>query len=193
MTDELTTTQDCAARWGVSDGYARQVLASLDHVDRDPDTGAKRYKRAAADAARSSQPGRGRRLDLRSPAVVSHEAFLRLAADESIPAQHRALWALMQSGMRVGDALSLDVRDVDLDEGQAHVELPVKGRKPQTVPLSDRAAELAREVMAERSEGPLLMDKQGRPVSRYSAIKFAKVAAGLPVHAFKTPPHTLES
>ncbi|MFD9187912.1 tyrosine-type recombinase/integrase [Streptomyces phaeochromogenes] len=184
MSVELTTARDCAARWGVSYDTARRVLAPLKHVDRDPETGAMRYDRVAADTARTDQPGRGRRLDLRVRSVRGEDAR-RLTEDESIPAAHRALWALMQSGMRVGDALSLDVRDVDLEGEEAIVEIPVRGPGPETVPLSDCAAELARQVVAGRSEGPLLVDEEGRPVSRYSAGKFAQAVAGVSIHAFR--------
>lgn len=192
MADELTTAQDCAARWEVSESYARRVLAPVDPVDRDPATGAMRYRLADAEAARTRQPGRGRRLDL-ATAPMSRDDARRLTENESLPATHRALWALMQSGLRVGDALSLDVRDVGLGEKTAVVEVPVKEAEPQTFPLSDRAVELVRQAVDGRSSGPLLVDERGRPVSRYNASKFAQAVAGVPIHAFKARPHTMES
>ncbi|GGW95391.1 tyrosine-type recombinase/integrase [Streptomyces noursei] len=192
MADELTTAQDCAARWQVSESYARRVLAPVDPVDRDPATGAMRYRLDDAEAAHTRQPGRGRRLDLATDPMNRDDAR-RLTEDESLPATHRALWALMQSGMRVGDALSLDVRDVDLNEKTAIVEVPVKEAEPKTFPLSDRALKLVRQAAGGRSAGPLLVDDRGRPVSRYSANKFAQAAAGVSIHAFKPRPHTMES
>ncbi|RLU86285.1 hypothetical protein CTZ27_25255 [Streptomyces griseocarneus] len=188
MTDELITAQDCAARWNVSESYARRLLAPVAPVDRDPATGAMRYRLADADAARTCRPGRGRRLDLATTPIRREDAQ-RLTADESIPATYRALWVLMQSGIRVSDALSLDVRDVDFDEGKVVVEVPVKGSEPQTVPLSDRALSIVSEVMDGRSEGPLLLNERGKPVSRYAASQFARAVAGVSIHAFKPRPH----
>ncbi|MFI1201590.1 tyrosine-type recombinase/integrase [Streptomyces sp. NPDC020883] len=190
MADELTTVQDCAARWQVSESYARRILAPVDPVDRDPVTGAMRYRLDEAEAARTRQPGRGRRLDL-ATAPMSRDDARRLTEDESLPATHRALWALMQSGMRVSDALSLDVRDVHPGEKTAVVEASAK--EPKTFPLSDSALKLLRQAAGGRSAGPLLADERGRPVSRYSAAKFAQAAAGVSIHAFKSRPHTMES
>ncbi|MEU6460365.1 tyrosine-type recombinase/integrase [Streptomyces sp. NPDC046976] len=189
MSHELTTARECAALWGVSYDTARRILAPVEHVDRDPETGAMRYDRADAEAARASQPGRGRRVDLHGP-FMSGEDAQRLTADESIPAVHRALWALVQSGMGVSEALRLDLRDVDLQAGEVVVKSTRK--RPRTVPLSEHAAELARQAMADRSEGPLFVNEEGRPVTRYSAGKFAQAVAGAPIHAFKTRPHVME-
>lgn len=186
---DLTTARDCADRWGTSESYARRVLATVDHVDRDPDTGAKRYDRAEADAARGSLPGRGRRFDLHSPKVMSREDVERLTADDSIPPAHRALWALMQEGVRVGDALSLDVRDVNIEDGAVQVDVPAKGPGPKRYPLSDEAAALAREAIADRTEGPLLANEDGRALTRYNVSRFAQAVAGVAsIHAFRPPP-----
>ncbi|MFB6525272.1 hypothetical protein [Streptomyces sp. NPDC056399] len=193
MADELITAHDCAARWNISESYARRLLAPIGHVDRDPVTGAMRYRLTDADAAHANRPGRGRRLDL-EPAILSREDAQKLISDESLPTTHRALWAMMRSGVRLRDALSLDVRDVLPDESVAVVETPVKGRTGRIpVPLNADALELARRVIADRAEGPLLESKKGRPLSRYMASRFAEATAGVPVHAFMPAPHVYDS
>ncbi|QKW06949.1 site-specific integrase [Streptomyces sp. NA04227] len=124
---ELTTVRECAQRWGLSAAAARRVLAPVDAIDRDPDTGAMRYDRAAAEAARQCMPGKGHRTDL-PQLEVSPEEYRRLIADESIPAAHRALWALMwESELRLAEALSLDVRDID-PEGKTATAEDIRGR-----------------------------------------------------------------
>jgi integrase len=186
------TARQAAERWGVSESMARRILSDVPAAGgRDIDTGAKLYSTADADAAFHARPGRGTRNDLAAPTVAA-EDYQRLVTDDSIPAAHRALWALMHSGMRVGDALGLDVRDIDLDEKTVHVEAPVKDPEPRRIPLSEDAASLVRQLLAERADGPLFVSETGRPVSRYSASKFARAAAGMSIHAFKPRPHSMD-
>ncbi|MFJ9031435.1 tyrosine-type recombinase/integrase [Streptomyces sp. NPDC102274] len=135
---DLTTARECAERWGLNPATVRRVLAPLDPVDRDPVTDAMRYDRAAADAARDERPGRGYRADLAAE-IVAPEDFLRLTNDDTIPAEHRALWALLwEGGLRTGDAIALDVRDVDLDEHKVSVDYPKSERDERTIPLRDQ-------------------------------------------------------
>ncbi|MEU8540927.1 hypothetical protein AB0C52_13220 [Streptomyces sp. NPDC048717] len=192
MSDALITAQSCADRWNVSESYARRLLAPVAPVDRDPETGAMRYRLADAEAAHDDRPGRGRRVDL-APAELSPEDVQRLTTDESLPAAHRALWALMRSGMRLGDALSLDVRDVLPGEGVAVIEVPARESGPRAVPLKADALDIVQQVIDGRPSGPLLVGKGGKPLSRYLASRFARAAAGVPVHAFKGRPHTFDS
>lgn len=181
----LTTARECADRWGVSESMARRILAPLDSVDRDPGSGAMRYDQAEADAARAAQPGRGSRLDLSAEAVTP-EHFQRLTADESIPAAHRALWALLwEGGIRLNDALSLDVRDVDLDRHQVGVDYPKRDSDERTVPLSDHTAALAHAAMGDRPEGPFLADGRGAALGRQAVARFARQAAKANIHAFR--------
>ncbi|MCA1217397.1 tyrosine-type recombinase/integrase [Streptomyces sp. 8L] len=174
---DLTTARECAERWGLNPATARRVLAQVDAVDRDPSTGAMRYDRAAADAARAKRPGRGHRADLAAE-VVEPEEFVRLTNDDAIPAQHRALWALLwEGGLRVGDALALDVRDVDLDEHKVNVDYPKTNRDERVIPLSDQSADLARAAIGDRTDGPLFVNQRGMALSRESAATFARQAA----------------
>ncbi|MGW1123899.1 site-specific integrase [Streptomyces sp. NPDC002526] len=182
---DLTTARECAERWGLSPAAVRRVLAPLAPVDRDPVSGAMRYERAAADAARAERPGRGHRADLAAE-IVAPADFLRLTNDETIPAEHRALWALLwEGGVRVQDALSLDVRDVDLDEHKVTVDYPRRDRDERMIPLSDQSADLARAAMGDRIDGPLLVNQhRGTALSREAAARFARSAAPS-LHAFR--------
>ncbi|MFJ2819337.1 tyrosine-type recombinase/integrase [Streptomyces sp. NPDC087294] len=185
---DLTTARECAERWGLNRATVRRVLAPLDPVDRDPVTGAMRYDRATADAARDEQPGRGHRADLTAE-VVEPEEFLRLTNDDAIPAEHRALWALLwEGGVRVGDALSLDVRDVDLDKHKVNVDYPKSDRDERVIPLSEQSADLTRAVIGDRTDGPLFVSQRGTALSRESAARFARLVAPS-VHAFRSGGH----
>ncbi|MFF3153264.1 tyrosine-type recombinase/integrase [Streptomyces sp. NPDC057910] len=146
-----------------------------------------RYEEAEADAARADKPGQGHRADLAAETlpVLRTEDFLRLAEDETVPVAHRALWALMwEGGLRLGDALSLDVRDVDPERHTVDVESPKKESDERTIPLSDQTAALARAAMGDRDEGPLLTNERGVALSREAAARFARLAAP-GVHAFR--------
>ncbi|MEV3853016.1 site-specific integrase [Streptomyces sp. NPDC050095] len=185
---DLTTARECAERWGLNPASVRRVLAPLDPIDRDPVTGAMRYDRAAADAARDERPGRGYRADLAAE-TLAPEDFLRLTSDETIPAEHRALWALLwEGGLRIGDALALDVRDVDPDEHKVNVDYPKSDKDERTIPLSDQTAALARAAMGDRTEGPLFVNRKGAALSRESAARFANLAAP-GIHAFRVGGH----
>ncbi|MEV5619360.1 tyrosine-type recombinase/integrase [Streptomyces bacillaris] len=185
------TARQAAAHWGISDSLARRILAPLNPVGRDLETGAKLYDQAAADDAYNSRPGRGSRNDLKAD-VMPDEQVDRLLSDGSIPAEHRALWSLLRDGhARIGDALSMDVRDVDLDEGVAHVSHPKLETDPRRIPISDRTARLAREAAAGRGAGPLIAGDGGRPVSREAAARFARIAANASIHSFRPRPHTV--
>ncbi|MEV0442978.1 tyrosine-type recombinase/integrase [Streptomyces spectabilis] len=185
----LTTARDCADRWGVSYDTARRILASIRHVDRDPTTGAMRYDRAEADAARQRQPGRGHRSDLATPAMPAEDAQ-RLMSDESIPAAHRAAWRLMwESELRVGDVLSLDVRDVDLDKREVTRSHPKIEGEALIIPISDEAADGLRAVVGRRKEGPLLTNERGRAMSREHFARITREAGASSVHAFRRARH----
>ncbi|WP_370419034.1 hypothetical protein AB8O64_11305 [Streptomyces sp. QH1-20] len=124
-------------------------------------------------------------------------------ADELMSAQDcAALWNVSKSYARrvltavdrdpATGAISLDVRDADLGKGKAVVAVPVKESEPQAFPLSDRVFNIVREAMDGRSEGPLLVNERGKPVSRYTASQFAQAVAEVSRHAFTQRPHVLE-
>lgn len=117
---------------------------------------------------------------------MSTEVFRRLIANGQVPVEHRALWAMLWDGeLRLGDALSVDVRDVDLAAGTVRVEGPRKEPGPLVAPLSAEAAGLVREVIGDREEGPLLVNASGRRVARETASRWAR-SAGHGVDAFRT-------
>ncbi|MEU5426931.1 tyrosine-type recombinase/integrase [Streptomyces olivoreticuli] len=185
----LTTARECAARWGIHEATARRILAPLTQVDRDPTTGAMRYDQEEADAARADQPGRGYRADLSAEAIEAGQ-LQQLLDDTTIPAAHRALWALLwEGGVRVGDALSLDVRDVDLGDHRVTLDYPKLKSDERAVPISERAADLLHAAKADRADGPLFVDDESRPIGRERAARFAHVAAGAGIHAFRLGGH----
>ncbi|MGW4300394.1 tyrosine-type recombinase/integrase [Streptomyces sp. NPDC004646] len=128
-------------------------------------------------------------------ATITEERLTELLADQSIPAAHRALWALLwDNEIRLHEALSLDVRDFALDARTATVDYRVKPGD-RVVPVSERAAELLRQAFAEKKDGPAI-HLFGRPISqRGIALKGRSV--GYSIHAFRAGgrarPHILDA
>lgn len=122
------------------------------------------------------------------PEVLSAAQVDALLSNELVPVAHRALWALMfgsgVEAVRLADALSLDVRDVDLDAGTVSPQVPVKPER-ELVPVGERTVALLREVMAGRDAGPLIVDHAGRPVSREAAVRMSRAVAGVSVQSFR--------
>ncbi|MFI6854445.1 tyrosine-type recombinase/integrase [Streptomyces sp. NPDC050416] len=117
--------------------------------------------------------------------AINEEDYRHLIADESIPLLHRALWALLREGeLRLGDLLSLDVRDVDLAARTAPVDFPKREREPRTVPFSEQAAGMLRELIGDRDAGPLFVSPAGSPLSKDDAVSVAQ-RAGVSIHGFR--------
>lgn len=188
---EHVTARQCAARWGISAPRARHILAPLDSVGRDTETGAKLYRQDEAEDAHANRPGRGTRTD-RTTTVMPDEQFEQLITDNSIPAAHRALWSLLRDGhARITDALALTVGDVDLDQGAARLAQPKLVRDPRAIPVSERSVELLRQAKGDRDMGLLITGTHGRPLSRESATRVARQAGAASIHAFRPAPHNL--
>ncbi|MGW7248835.1 tyrosine-type recombinase/integrase [Streptomyces decoyicus] len=110
-----------------------------------------------------------------------------LLADETIPVAHRALWALLWEGeVRLVDALSLDVRDLDLDARTVRVDYAKRSALGAVAaPIGDRAAALLRRAADGHAEGPAL-HTDGRPISRGTAARRARSAGAGSIHAFRS-------
>jgi integrase/recombinase XerD len=128
---------------------------------------------------------------------------------EPVGLRDRALLELLYaSGLRVGEALRLDLQDLSFDGG--FVRVIGKGDRERLVPVGDvalaairayvdgprgacleRARARTREVRAARRGDPLFVSTRGRRLSRmdaWRAIQRAAMVAGLSEHV---TPHTL--
>lgn len=101
---------------------------------------------------------------------------------------------LYATGLRLGEALALETRDIDKKRGVLHVR-KAKGRKERLVMLSARLYAVLRSYWAqERPPAPYLFStaKTGRPISRDAvrkAMRKAASAAGLETR--RITPHLL--
>lgn len=129
------------------------------------------------------------------PHIYTVEEFRRLLkAAQSLPARpgslrpkavHTALLILYGTGLRIGEALRLRLRDVDLDT-RTLVIRDTKFFKSRLVPISGSLSEAIREYLGERlkatasPEAFLFLNHRG---NRYSTDKFAEIFHGLLVTA----------
>ncbi|OHE76690.1 MAG: recombinase XerD, partial [Treponema sp. RIFOXYC1_FULL_61_9] len=143
------------------------------------------------------RPRAGRRL----PAVLSRGKVDELLASVDVSGplgiRDRALFELVYSaGLRVSEAVGLDLSDVDFAEGLACVR--GKGNKERLVPFGDEAASWLRRYLSESRmilvragrSGALFVNSRGARLSRkgiwknYSAVA-ASVGAGTKLHTLR--------
>jgi integrase len=118
--------------------------------------------------------------------VMSEARFASLLANARVPVEHKALWSLLwDAEMRLTDALSADVRDLDRRESTVVSENGKSGGSArQRVPLSDRTMRLLDRVIRDRAHGPLFVNVAGDPLSREAVQRWAR-SVGHSVHAFR--------
>jgi site-specific recombinase XerC len=106
------------------------------------------------------------RVGPRAPRGLSgdEQARLRRSFDEAATWADRrdvALFTLLlDSGIRIGSALGLEVGDLDLASGEAHLRT-LKGGGCQVTFLTARAIEMLRTLLAGRTWGPVFTGKDG--------------------------------
>ena len=72
---------------------------------------------------------------------------------------------LLGAGLRIGSALALEVRDIDLERGEAHLR-KAKGDRPSVVLLSQAIRDHLRLYLAERAEGQVFQGITPRHANR---------------------------
>ncbi len=96
---------------------------------------------------------------------------------------------LYATGMRVGELIKLNVKDVDLETGS--IKVMGKGKKPRTVLFGESAKRALRAHLSEKRTGPLFQNIHGirmrARLVRHTIDKYAK-KANLGV---KVSPHSL--
>jgi site-specific recombinase XerD len=111
---------------------------------------------------------------------------------------HLLFWMLYRLGLRLGEALAVDLTDVDLE--QEVLTIHGKGRRERTLPLVPDLADLVKDwlllrarLMGARRETALFLSKKGHRLSpRTAQESFQKtVAQAGPLSVAKVTPHGL--
>ena len=111
-------------------------------------------------------------------------AFLE-ASRKIGPVEHAATALMGLSGLRVAELCSLQVESVTQDGGYDMITFVGKGNKPAVVPLPIPVMRAVREVIGDRTTGPLLINpRAGTPMTdqdaRRMVTRIAKVAGCRP-------------
>lgn len=138
------------------------------------------------------------RLDRYLPTVLTADEATALMetrpAGDELSLRDRAIVELLySSGLRVGEAVSLNVGNLDFD--QALVRVLGKGNKERIVPVGSKAEEALRDYLAERGtppdDAPLFLNHRGGRLTARSIernLKVRLIQAGI---ARNATPHAL--
>jgi len=145
---------------------------------------------------------RGPRKTQRLPRVLTREEVTALLREpkgtEPLALRDRALLEVMYAcGLRVSEAVGLELGDVDLDEGMLRAR--GKGSKERLVPIGRQAAAALRAyrqrgrpaMLAGRAESRLFVNHRGRQLTRQGLYKIVKGHARHAGLEQRMSPHTL--
>jgi integrase len=134
------------------------------------------------------------RVDYESHAVAldrNELGALLVAAGLGSPSVHALISLLALNGLRVSEAAGADVEHLGLERGHRTLTVTRKGGKVVTVPLAPRTARAIDLAIGERTEGPVLLAKDGRRLDRHGAGRSVRQIARRAGIGKPVTPHTL--
>lgn len=134
------------------------------------------------------------RLDYESNAtgLDRNEVGAMLVAAGLVGASDHALISLLAlNGLRVSEAIGADIEQLGLERGHRTLVVLRKGGKTVTVPLAPRTARAIDLVIGERSEGPILLARDGHRLDRHGAARIVRRTARRAGINKRVGPHTL--
>src|SRR4029453_2732353 len=114
------------------------------------------------------------RLDYESNAtgLDRNEVGAMLVAAGLAGARDHALLSLLAlNGLRVSESIGADIERLGLERGHRTLLVHRKGGKHVTIPLAPRTARAVDLVVGERSEGPILVGRDGHRLDRHGASR----------------------
>lgn len=90
-------------------------------------------------------------------------------AETGTPSEYALVSLLALNGLRVSEALGIDITDLAVQRGHRTVSIVGKGNKPATIPMPPRVCRAVDLACGERTEGPLILDTRGVRMNRHSA------------------------
>lgn len=121
------------------------------------------------------------------PALTPDEirALISAASDYSKSA-HALVWLMAGVGLRVAEACSATIEDLNGDL----LTVTVKGGKRKIKPLTAPVLDAVTEAIGPRTKGPILTNRDGRPLSRKRAWALI-ITLGARLDLHQCTPHTL--
>lgn len=180
--------------------YARQLEArglARATVARRLSTVAGFYRYAEQEGLIARSPAvhvRRPRLDYESHTVGldrNELGALLVAAALAGPREHALVSLLGLNGLRISEALGVDIDDLHVERGHRTLTVVRKGGKIVTMPLAPRVARALDLAIGDRAGGPVFLSASGRRMDRHAASRIVRRvarAAGLDKHV---TPHSL--
>ena len=137
---------------------------------------------------------RGPRLDYESHTIGldrNELGALLVAAGLAGPREHALISLLALNGLRISEALGVDIDDLHVERGHRTLTVLRKGGKVVTMPLAPRVARAMDLAIGDRAGGPVFLSVSGQRMDRHAASRIVRRvarAAGLDKHI---TPHSL--
>jgi site-specific recombinase XerD len=134
------------------------------------------------------------RLDYESHAtgLDRNEVGAMLVAAGLAGARDHALISLLAlNGLRVSEAIGVDIEDLGLERGHRTLTILRKGGKVVTIPMAPRTARAIDLAVGERCQGPIFVGSSDRRIDRHAAGRIVRRIARRAGIAKRVGPHTL--
>lgn len=118
------------------------------------------------------------------------KAVLDAAADAG-PRDHALVALLLLNGLRVSEAVSIDIEDLDTERGHRIVGVIGKGGRRRVAPLAPRTIDAVEQAIGERTGGPVLTDAAGGRLNRHQASRIVRRVARRAGIRKTVTPHSL--
>jgi integrase/recombinase XerD len=134
------------------------------------------------------------RLDYESHAIGldrNELGALFVAAGLAGAKEHALISLLALNGLRISEALGVDIDDLNVERGHRTITVLRKGGMIVTMPLAPRVARAVDLVIGDRTRGPIFLAASGRRMDRHAATRIVRRVASAAELNKHISPHTL--
>jgi integrase/recombinase XerD len=114
-----------------------------------------------------------------------------VTAGLSSPRDHALVSLLALNGLRVSEAIGIDIENLGMERGHRTLTVLRKGGKLVTMPLAPRVARAVDLAIGERLEGPVFVDHERQRLDRHAAGRIVRRIAKRADITKRVGPHTL--
>ena len=114
-----------------------------------------------------------------------------VAAGLGPSAEHALISLLALNGLRVSEAIGVDIEHLGLERGHRTLTITRKGGKVVTIPLAPRNTRAIDLVIGEQTGGPVFLAADGRRLDRHGAGRIVRKVARRAGIGKSVTPHTL--